>query len=209
LNTLLASEGNVRVLREVLRHGGELGVSEIAARSGLSPQHVRLVLAQLVKSRVVAALGLGRARLYRARLDHPLAKPLAALFRAEDERFAALRTAIREAADAARPHPVAVWLYGSVARGEDGPESDLDLAVIAEEGCLGTVVAQMRDTLRDRAEELSASLSIVGATPADVRRAEIGDPWWQGVVRDAIPIVGPVPRALLADRRTGQPKVVA
>jgi predicted nucleotidyltransferase len=209
LNALLASEGNVRVLREVLRHGGELGVSEIAARSGLSPQHVRLVLAHLAKSGVVEALGLGRARLYRARLDHPLAKPLEALFRAEDERFVTLRTAIREAAGAARPGPVAVWLYGSVARGDDTPESDLDLAIVAEEGCLDAVVAQMRESLRDRAEELSISLSIVGATPADVRRADTGDPWWQGVVRDAIPIVGPAPRALLVDRRTSQPKVVA
>ncbi|MGH6942718.1 MAG: nucleotidyltransferase domain-containing protein [Geminicoccaceae bacterium] len=209
LNTILATEGNVRVLREVLRHGGELGVSELAARSGLSPQHVRLVLAHLVKSAVVEALGLGRARLYRARVDHPLSKPLETLFRAEDERFAALRSAIRRAAQATRPQPVAVWLYGSVARGEDTPESDLDLAIVAEEGSLDAIVGQMRESLRDRAEALGASLAIVGVTPADVRRAQSGDPRWQDVVRDAIPIVGPDPGALLADRRAGPPRAVA
>jgi hypothetical protein len=49
---------------------------------------------------LVDELGPGRVRLYRARLEHPLAGSLGALFAAEEERFAALLAAVRDAAAA-------------------------------------------------------------------------------------------------------------
>lgn len=201
LNAILAGEGHVRVLRELLRHGGELGAADVAARVALSPQHVRVVLGHLVRLGLVDQLGPGRARLYRARAAHPLAGPLAALFAAEEERFPAVLAAMRDAAAAMRPRPLAVWLYGSVARGEDTPESDVDVAVIAAGDDLDAILNDLRERLRDRAEELGVELALVGATPADVARAENGDPWWQSVVRDAIPVLGPDPKALLARAR--------
>lgn len=211
LNAALAGEGHVRVLRELFRHGGELGAADVATRVGLSPQHVRGVLAHLVRLGLVDRLGPGRARLYRARLAHPLAEPLAALFAAEEGRFAALLAAVRDAAAAARPRPLAVWLYGSVARGEDTPESDVDLAVVArQEGDLDTTLGELRERLRDTAEALGVELALVGATPADVARGETGDIWWRNVVRDAVPVFGPDPRTLLArSRKAGHDGVAA
>lgn len=203
LNAILGSEGHVRVLRELARHGGELGAADTAARAGLSPQHVRGVLAHLVGLTLVDELGSGRTRLYRLRTTHPLAGPIEALFEAEERRFAALLGAVREAAGAVRPHPAAVWLYGSVARGEDSPASDVDVVVLAEAQLVGAVVGQMRELLRPTADDLGVVLALVGAAPADVRRAEAGDPWWAGVARDAIPIAGPGPKALLAGLRAG------
>jgi len=210
LNRALAGEGHVRVLRELLRHGGELGAADIATRVGLSPQHVRGVLAHLIRLGLVDRLGLGRARLYRARLAHPLAGPLAALFAAEEGRFAALLAAVRDAAAAARPHPLAVWLYGSVARGDDTPESDIDVAVVAAAGELDGILSDLRERLRDKAEALGGvELALIGATPADVARAAAGDSWWRGVVRDAVPIFGPDPKTLLAQSCAGGPEGAA
>src|SRR3982751_6364147 len=85
LTAVLGSEGHVRLLRELLRHGGELGATDLATRAGLSPQHARLVLAHLVEAGVPGGLGPGRPRLYRARQAHPLVGPLDALFAAEEE----------------------------------------------------------------------------------------------------------------------------
>jgi predicted nucleotidyltransferase len=205
LNRVLAGEGHVRVLRELLRHGGELGAADVATRVGLSPQHVRSVLAHLVRLGLVDRLGPGRAHLYRARLAHPLAESLAALFAAEEARFAALLAAVRAAAAAARPRPLAVWLYGSVARGDDAPESDVDVAVVAAAGELNGILSDLRERLRDTAEALGVELALVGATPADVARAAAGDTWWRGVVRDAVPIFGPDPTTLLARSRAAGP----
>lgn len=205
LNAALAGEGHVRVLRELFRHGGELGAADVAARVGLSPQHVRDVLAHLARLGLVDRLGPGRARLYRARLAHPLAEPLAALFAVEEGRFAALLAAVRDAAAAVRPRPLAVWLYGSVARGEDTPESDVDLAVVAEGSELDAVLGGLREHLRDTAEALGVELALVGATPADVARGEAGDLWWRGVVHDAVPVFGPDPKTLLARARVRAP----
>jgi predicted nucleotidyltransferase len=100
---------------------------------------------------------------------------------------------------------LAVWLYGSVARGDDTPGSDVDLAVVAEGGELDGILRALRERLRDTAEALGVELALVGATPADVARAAAGDSWWRGVVRDAVPIFGPDPKTLLTRSHVHEP----
>lgn len=57
--------------------------------------------------------------LYRLNRRHALAEPVAELFRAEAARADVLFEGIRSVAERMHPPPVAVWLFGSVARGED------------------------------------------------------------------------------------------
>src|SRR3954471_19913059 len=82
LTAILGSEGHVRLLRELLRHGRELGATDLAARAGLSPRHSLPDLGRSGQPAVADGLGTERARLYRARPAHPLAGPLDALFAA-------------------------------------------------------------------------------------------------------------------------------
>ena len=202
LTAILGSEGHVRLLRELLRHGGELGATDLAARAGLSPQHARLVLGHLVQAGVADGLGTGRARLYRARPAHPLAGPLDALFAAEDERFGAVLAAVRRAAAELRPRPPrAVWLYGSAARGTDTAASDVDLALIAEAADLEGAVETLRERLGPAGDALGVTFSVVGGEPRDVLRAAAGDPFWAGVTADAVPILGPAPDRLAVEAR--------
>ena len=79
----------------LLRHGGELGVADLARRSGLSRQQTRTVLGRLVEAGVVDALGSGKSILYRGRRQHPLHGQLRDLFRAEDERWHEVGDAVR------------------------------------------------------------------------------------------------------------------
>lgn len=199
--SLLGGEANVRVLRELVRHGAELSAPTIAKRAGLSRQHVLRIVNALAEAGAVERVGVGGHPSYRIRRGHPLHGGLEAIFRAEAERFSAVEDAIRSAAAGAE----AVWLYGSVARGDDSAGSDVDVAVVIDAPDVEDVVDGIRARLREREDALGISVSIVGIGPADVVRLSGGDPWWSSLVREAIPLAGPDPERLAARFRRVQP----
>jgi predicted nucleotidyltransferase len=104
---------------------------------------------------------------------------------------------IREDARGCGPRVVAVWLYGSVARGEDRSRSDLDVAIVADADALPSALEAVRDALHLAGRKLRFEPSVVGLEPSDVARlARERDPWWIAVARDAIVLLGPRPDAL-------------
>ena len=186
----------MRVLRELARHGGELNPPVIASHVRMSPQQVRQILGALQDLGMVEGVGTGRYLSYRMRRAHPLYNALDTLFRAEEERFDAILEAIRSAASSVSPTPQAVWLYGSVARGEDTAHSDVDVALVADEMAPDSVSAAVHEELQEAEERLGVHFSVIGISPTDVLRLSTGDPWWMNVTNDAIPLVGPDPEAL-------------
>jgi DNA-binding transcriptional ArsR family regulator len=202
LTGILGTDANVRVLRELSRHGSELAASALVMRSGLAQSSVREALIALENMGVVEAIGSGRSRLYRLRRNHPLRAILNTLFKAEEERFDAILEAIRMAAEHCGKDVIAVWLYGSVARGQDRPVSDIDLAVVADPKALPRVEQTMRDELHRAQDKLAFVASVVALDLNDVQRlSDENDPWWTAVSRDAFPIVGDRPDGILARLR--------
>jgi len=194
---MLGSVANVRTLRELSRHGGELSAPSLTLRTRLSKRAVQLSLRALEATQIVQGLGSARSRLYRLRRDHPLAPVVAALFRAEEERFDAVLEEIRSAARRCGD-VLAVWLYGSVARGEDRAESDLDVAVVSNAADPSAVASTFREVLQDAEIRLAFSASAVALGGGDViRLAAERDGWWTEVVRDAVAVVGDPPEVLL------------
>ena len=193
---LLATPGSVRVLREVLSSDGPVAVSELAEASQLTTQTVRNALAGLQKGGVVEGLGQGRARLYRADVSHPLFLPLAALFRAEEERAVTVLTALRMAAGSVTPAPLGVWIYGSAARAEDLPDSDLEIALVAADDDVETPVDRLREILGPIQDVQRVWTSVIGLAPSDVRRLASGDRWWKSATRPHIPLYGKGPDEL-------------
>lgn len=203
LTLMLGTEANVRLLREISRHGGQVSAPDLVARTGLAKTSVWAGLASLDEVGIVAVAGTGRARLYSIRVDHPLRPALDGLFEAEERRFDAVLESVRVAARGCGPGVVAVWLYGSVARGEDRPGSDLDIAVVAVDGRVAAIVDAFRDALHPAGEALGFMPSVVELGIADAARlAGERDPWWVGVVRDAVVLFGPRP-----DEVTRPPRV--
>jgi predicted nucleotidyltransferase len=197
---MLGNETNVRLLRELSRHGGQLSAPDLVRRTGLAKTSVWAGLASLEEMDLVSVAGTGRARLYSMRADHPLRGALDTLFEAEERRFEAVLEAVREAARGCGPGVVAVWLYGSLARGEDRPGSDLDVAIVAAEDALADVSDAMRDALHSAGMKLGFRPSVVGIDPADV-------------ARDAVVLLGPRPDELAqpphAAGRTGRRRAAA
>ena len=76
LTAALGTEANVRILRELALHGGQLSAPSLVTRTVLAKASVRTGLAVLLQAGVVAVAGSGHAKLYSLRRSYPLRAPL-------------------------------------------------------------------------------------------------------------------------------------
>lgn len=192
LTAIFGSAGNVRVLRALVADRSPQSAPELARLAGLSPQGVRLVLDTLARQQLVKVHGSGRAQLYALNESHPFAGALAALFQEEQQRWERLLVTIREML---AKHGTAVrsaWLYGSVARAEDTPRSDLDIALLVSSSA---VADQVREGLMPLEDEQQLRISLAALTPKELAALPDDDPWWSDVVRDARVLKGSAPEA--------------
>jgi predicted nucleotidyltransferase len=204
LTAILGSGANVITLRELMRHGGELSAPSLVKRSGLAKASVRQALLVLTTMTLVDAIGSGCTRLFRVQRDHPLAAPLDALFREEEQRFEAILASVRLAAEHCQGL-VAAWIYGSVARGLDRETSDVDVAVVGEPQETPRIEQAMRETLREAEGKLAFTASVVAIDTNDVLRLDATrDRWWTDVAQDNLPIAGDPPDVLAGRLRRQQ-----
>ena len=190
LTSILGSAGNLRVLRALVADAAPQPVSELARHAGLSRKGTLLVLETLIRQRLVVAYGTNRARVYVLNTSHPFSGAMAALFREEAQRWERLLATIREVLERHGAGVQAAWLYGSVARGEDTPESDLDIALVVASAA---VTDSVREALMPIEDEHHVHISLTGLTLEELAALPDGDPWWCGVVRDARVLKGSAP----------------
>jgi predicted nucleotidyltransferase len=201
LTNLFSSAGNVRMLRALAMDRSPQSAPHLAEGSGLSPQGARLVLEGLARQHLVKVHGTGRTRLYALDEAHPFAEPIAALFREEHRRWEHLLGSIRELLS---KHGTAVrgaWLYGSVARGEDTPRSDFDIALLVSSQ---KVADQVREDLMPLEDAQQVRVSLTALTPRELAVLSDDDPWWSDIVRDARVLKGiaPGPAKQQVNKRT-------
>ncbi|MBI5334754.1 MAG: nucleotidyltransferase domain-containing protein [Burkholderiales bacterium] len=199
LTAILASAGHVRVLRVLAQAQAPQSVPQLAQASGLTPPGVRLVLDALARQHLAVAHGAGRAQLHELNRAHPLAGALAALFGEEQQRWDALLDAIRQALAAHGAAVQAAWLYGSVARAQDSPGSDVDIAALVSSPA---VADRLREALMPLEDAQHLRISLTALTPPELAALPDDDPWWTDVVRDARVLKGPAPEQ--AKRRLAQ-----
>jgi predicted nucleotidyltransferase len=202
LTALLGSTGQVRILRVLAAQQMPWPASpsalqlapqsapQLAVAAGLTPQGARGVLDLLVRQGVVTAHGAGRTQLYALNSLHPLASPLAALFREEQARWDGLLGAIRELLDRRGAAVPAAWLYGSVARGEDLPASDIDIALVVKSQATADLV---RESLMPLEDAQQIRISLTALTAKELSALPETDPWWVNLVRDARVLKGAAP----------------
>lgn len=148
LEPLLHNTTAVRLLRTLSRFPGrEFTGSELAVESGASvPSSIR-ELNRLLHHGVVSKRQAGNAQLWRWRETHYLTEPLADLFQAEAGALKALGSLIIESLSPLRD-VVRIVIFGSVARGDERPESDVDLLVIVGNDRSKVAVEAKLDRLR-------------------------------------------------------------
>ena len=171
-----------------------MSTPEIVGLTRLNAGGTRISLAALTRSTLVEAFGTARSTSYRLNSLHPLAAPLIALFAAEAARVGRVLDAIRAAAMTCPECPMAVWLYGSVARGDDGPLSDIDVAIVEiDDSSVARNVQIMRETLAATEAQENVTISLLGLSQKDIVRLSGGDPWWKSTRVDAILLFGASP----------------
>jgi predicted nucleotidyltransferase len=202
LTGLLGQGGNVRVMRALIDYGGPLSVTQLVRDTGLSAPGVRAVLGSLAEQQIVIPLGRGKAQLFELRRQHPLMPALNQLFADEKARWEAIVSALRSVFESER-RVASAWYYGSVARREDAPRSDLDVAIAIRGEDVETVLGRLRDALQPAENTLLFTASLLGLSEADIARisADGGDVWWRELVGDAKVLVGERPEAFAAKVR--------
>ena len=192
LTRLLGNESHVRLLRTLIAFGGPLSVAQLASESGLSARGTRQVLDSLVNQRMVKVFGQSRSQLFAVDIQHPLASGLKSLFSCEQSRWEGLLQTLRGVLQPMR-EVVAAWYYGSVARGEDSPRSDLDIAIVVGKGDVELAAEALRQALLKVEDDFYVSCSVVALSPADVQRLSKGDNWWNAVTEAARSLKGKTP----------------
>jgi DNA-binding transcriptional ArsR family regulator len=198
LDHILGSVAGVRIIRVLALHGGWLSAGSIARRAGLHRSGVAKTLDQLVGMDIVEREGDGRAILYRYAARHPLADSLAQLFQREEGRLAGLTQDLRQAVLSRESRPEAIWHFGSVARQEDSPDSDFDVALVWSDG---DGFFRQTDLLMDDFDRIgtkwAVKLSVIDLTVADVRKmAQADTPFWRNLLRDWRMIAGRSPQEM-------------
>ena len=103
-------------------------VREIARLSGVDAGNAHRALRRLEQAGLVNASRSGNQRLYQAGRESPIFTELQGIMR----KTAGLADVLRQALEPIAPGIETAFVFGSIARGEAGPRSDVDLMVVGD-----------------------------------------------------------------------------
>jgi predicted nucleotidyltransferase len=137
LDAVLGSTAKVRILRALLPLTAQVSGNEARLLSGVrSVGGMWKALDELTELGLLERDETRRIRFFRINRSHDLVEPLRALFEAESRRIVELQEAVKKILEegAVREHTLSIILFGSNARGDALPTSDLDLFAVTEAG---------------------------------------------------------------------------
>ena len=205
LNALLGTPANVRVLRALAESDTALSASEIARRTGLGLAGVAKSTASLVDAGIVEPVGSGRRSPLLLRHQHPLSGLLRELYRRERAYSETLIARLRDAAGRIDPSPLAIWIEGDVAKGEDRTGDPVVIGILAPAGTVDRVREAFASAAEPLEHEFDVTLDVLAYSGADL---EAMTPEESQRLAQVIPLLGPPPLAL-SSRGAGGGSMVA
>ena len=205
LDHALGTVARTRVLRELALHGGYLSAPSLAQAARVDPVSVRNALRVLEEIGVVETQGSARSRLYHLNARDSLSASISQLFKKETNRWSGLEDGLRAAVRELGPRPLAAWLFGSSARREDVPHSDIDVMLVSDERHLETHLQELRDRAWKVRSPLAKRANVTGMSDKDFKTLPRRQPrLWNNLKRDAIPLLGSSPDELMRELRGSQ-----
>ncbi len=131
---ILGSKTSIRLLRTLVHYEGKVfTVRELSAAAGVSHPQASAVLKELERRGVVRLQPVGKAYLVSLNKEsYAVDSLIEPLFAAEKNTVASLVSAIAPFFD--DPRIISAAIFGSVARGEEGGASDIDLLILSDDG---------------------------------------------------------------------------
>jgi predicted nucleotidyltransferase len=205
LDAVLGSHSKVALLRVLLRTASPVSAREAARLAGLAHSGALRALNDLVQLGVVDRSETPGQHLYVANPENELvSRGLVQLFAFERERVARVFRSIRDllASDLANEHVRSVVVFGSAARGDDAPGSDLDVLVLTRgEAEVERVHRQLADATPELRRRYGLTLSPLVMSVAQLaKQAAAGDKLAEAVVREGRQIAGTPVEQLLECR---------
>lgn len=185
LRELFGGELRFRILRALFEEPGrEFHLRGLAAAAAVDSGNAHRMLKKLIQAGLCEQVADVPYPKYRARQDNPFYPELTRLF----SRGRDLINAVREVASGLEG---TVAIYGSVARGEDLPQSDLDVLVI---GPVSSIMAQA--AFKPVARTYDRKINANAITEKDlVSQLDAGSAFWRDVLSGPlITLKGEVPR---------------
>lgn len=179
-----------RILAVLVETSAELNLRTVARLSGVSLAQASRVLPGLVSLGMVERRDVPPAALFRVVPEHVAVRAVAGLSRARDVVVGELG----QLAAKLSPRPVSVIVFGSLARGDAGVESDLDVVVVRPAGVGEESEAWRRgiEGWRQKVGRLSGNAVEI----VEVGEGEIGRllrsrrPLWRDVMIDGVVVYG-------------------
>lgn len=196
MDGILGSRTKVKLLRALMPLSRPVSLREAARLAGTSAAGALGAMEHLTAMGVTERREASGQHLYTVNRDSYLFGVLSGLFAAEDARRQALFQALR---DALGPMAKAAAVFGSRARGDDRPDSDLDLLVVIEDESGEEGVWEHLVELQPKVQrEFGLRLSPVVLGLERLReRAREGDPFVEAVAAEGIPIIKPTIQKLI------------
>jgi len=192
---VLGSTSKIQLLRAILPLTGPVSGREAQKLAGVnSRKGAHQALNALAALGVLTQHRLRGTHLYSVNCEHHLIAPLQALFAAEAERFSILRDALRSGFEqhGLLANVKSAILFGSAARGEARPDSDLDVLFVADAKPVVEAVQGVAIDLQDAVfTRLGVSLAPITLPLARFReRHAAGDPLLRDIETEGRVLLG-------------------
>ena len=186
LDDLLGTGTKVAVLRLLCANRRDFSGREIARRVGRNAAHVHATLRELLDAGLLESERVGNVHLFRAREGNLwIERVLAPMFESEARLE---RRLWRDLVQAAGPTLRSMVLFGSRARGDHGPGSDLDLlVVVAETANLDDVRYAILETGMRYGLSAEATMVSMDQLPRWARHAR---ELWENILAEGLAIAG-------------------
>jgi predicted nucleotidyltransferase len=132
IETLLGSKVKIKILRTLNKHGGkEFTTRELANYINMSHTGVRKALNDLYEMNAIQIKVIGKSHTISLNRESYAASLMDKIFRTEEETLAELAKLLGK--NLRDPSITSATIFGSVARGEEEPLSDIDLLIFTED----------------------------------------------------------------------------
>ena len=154
------------VLAVLASAGRPMTVGDVAARAARGSEiGIRRSLARLVDQGIVIATDIGRIRVHVLNRDHVAADVAMLLSGLRLEMWKRFRTTLAKW----RPRPIYACAFGSAARGDGGPESDIDVLLV-HPPFPGEKKPSRSATVREVVGNLALDFALPATTEADASK---------------------------------------